>query len=264
MSTNSVSEPRLVAGLQPVREALKVHGSAVTRVAVDARPLPRLDAIARFATDRGAARVDRVGRDALDALTGGLSHQGVVAWVPRLHFTDLHTVLAMPGLLALAVDEIQDTQNFGAVVRSAVGLAGAPIIWGEHASAPLSPAMFRASAGAIEHAILCRVSSLRGALDQARARDLQVVGLDAQAELSLSSVDLTLPTVLVLGSEHKGMARGVRKACTHTVKLAGRSAIDSLNASVAAGIALYEAWKQRNFAELNSGSSCEIEGTPKY
>jgi 23S rRNA (guanosine2251-2'-O)-methyltransferase len=154
-------------------------------------------------------------------------------------------LLGRPGLLGIVLDGIEDPQNFGAVLRSAVALGGSPVFWGEHSSAPLSPATFRASAGAVEHAELCRVSSVRGLLAEARARGIEVVGLDPRADQSLASVDLQGPTLIVVGSEHGGLARGVRAGCSHLARLAPEGALDSLNASVAAGIALYEALIQR-------------------
>ncbi len=239
------AEPRLVAGLQPVREAIRVHGSALSRLAVDSRNLPRLEAVVRFARDQGVERVDRLPRRELEKLSGGVSHQGVLAWAPPLELLDPAPLLTDPALLALALDGIQDPQNFGAVIRSAVGLAGAPVLWGEHASAPLGTATFRASAGAIEHAKLCRVKSLVGTLTEAASLGAQVIGLDAQAPVRLRDLDLTGPTVLVIGSEGEGLGRAVRRACTAHAQLVPRGAIDSLNASVAAGIALYEAAIQR-------------------
>lgn len=236
---------RLVAGLQPVREALRVHGPAVSRVALDQRRPPRLAALARFARDRGAGEVQWLAARELDRLSRGVSHQGALAWAPPLELVPVSALLGDPALVALGVDQIQDPQNFGALVRSAVGLAGAAVIWPEHASAPLTPATFRASAGAIEHARLCRVASLGGALAELAAHGAQVVGLDAQAPTLLAQSDLRGPTVLVVGSEHEGLSRPVRRACNRLARLVQPARIDSLNASVAAGIALYELVIQR-------------------
>jgi len=236
---------RLVAGLQPVREAITAHGRAVHRVSVEHGDNPRLEALVRFATDHGVAEVTREPRLLLDALTEGTVHQGVVAWAPTLELLDFAELLADPALLGIVLDGISDPQNFGAVVRSAVGIAGAAVIWGEHASAPLSLATFRASAGAVEHARLCRVPSLTAAITEAVASGAQVVGLDAQADRALHELDLTGPTLLVLGSEGEGMSRSVRRSLSATARLAQSGRIGSLNASVAAAIALYEASNQR-------------------
>jgi 23S rRNA (guanosine2251-2'-O)-methyltransferase len=241
------AEPaRLVAGIQPVREAIRVHRDRLDQVLLDERKTPRLEAVARFASDQGVRRVLWVRRAELDRLSGGGEHQGAVAFAPALELLRLDVVLDDAQLAAVALDGVQDPQNFGAVLRSAVGIAGASVIWGEHASAPLTPATFRASAGAVEHARLCRVPSLGGALEAAASRGIAVVGLDAGADRLLSEVDLTGPSLLVIGSEATGMHRAVRRSCTALAKLLVTSRLDSLNASVAAGIALYELIRQRN------------------
>jgi 23S rRNA (guanosine2251-2'-O)-methyltransferase len=242
----AVDPERIVAGLQPVREAIRVHGAALTRVHLESGQSPRLEAVERFARDHGVATVARVSRGELDRASAGVSHQGVIAWAPPLELVTLADVIHGPApLLALALDGIQDPQNFGAVVRSAVGIAQAPVIWGEHGSAPLSIATTRASAGAIEHARLCRVRSLTAALQQLAAEGIAVIGLDAQAPEALTETDLSGPTLLVLGGEQLGLGRSVRRACTQLAALVRTRGVESLNASVAAGIALYEATRQR-------------------
>jgi 23S rRNA (guanosine2251-2'-O)-methyltransferase len=234
-----------VLGLQPVREAIRVHGAALTGLALDARDSPRLEALERFARDHGLEHIERWPNGELDRLSAGVSHQGAAAWAPPLRLVELDELLADPGLIALALDKIQDPQNFGAVVRSAVGVAEAAVIWGEHSAAPLSTAMVRASAGAVEHARLCRVTSLVNALGQAVTAGVQVIGLDARAPRALSEVDLRAPAVLVIGAEHTGLGGAVRRGCTELVRLVPTRKIDSLNASVAAAIALYEVATQR-------------------
>ena len=236
---NQSEKNRLIVGLQPVREAIRIHQSRLFEVLVDSRPMPRLNALERFARDQGVGRVERVTAIELDRIAGGVQHQGVVAFAPLLRFIDLDSIAEDKKLIAVALDEMQDPQNFGAVVRCAVGIAGAAIIWGEHASAPLSPAMFRASAGAVEQARLCRVPSLPDALRRLANCQVQIIGLDSRAPRPLHELTLTGPTVLVIGSEHHGIRRGVRPACQHFARLHSSGLLDSLNASVAAGIALY-------------------------
>lgn len=244
-----------------MREAIRVHGSRLLRVVVEADPAPRLDAVARFATDQGVARVDRLARGELDRLSGGITHQGVLCWGPPLELQELSALLEDPGLLAVALDGIQDPQNFGALIRSAVGLAQATVLWPEHKSAPLSAATFRASAGAIEHARLCRVASLTTALSELGEHGVQVIGLDAHAPAELRALDLTRPSVLVIGSEHTGLSRGVRRACNQLARLVTPRAVDSLNASVAAGIALYIARIQR---DISSAYDYKSEVLPEH
>lgn len=236
---------RLICGLQPVREAIRAHGENLTRVLVeDARGAPQLDALARYAKDHGA-QVDRVARSELDRMSRGAHHQGAIALAPELAIKSLADLELGPTTLLVALDELQDPQNFGAVVRSSVALGANGVLWPEHRSAPLSMATFRASAGAVEHATLCRVGSLPDALTKLRAAGLVAVGLDAQGKDLLSDIDLTGPLVLVVGAEGKGLRRTVKSACDHLARLPMGGPIASLNASVAAAIALYETARQR-------------------
>jgi 23S rRNA (guanosine2251-2'-O)-methyltransferase len=239
--------PRLIVGAQAVREAVRAHGHALAQVIVEQTEgdaAGRLDALARFAADQGIA-VARVARRELDVLSSGAQHQGAAAWGPELALMSGEDVLALPDPLIVALDGIQDPQNFGAVVRSAVALGASAVVWPENASAPLTPATFRASAGAVEHARLCRVPSLVRFLDDAAARSLKIVGLAAEAREPLHELDLKGPTVLVVGSEHAGLGKAVRQRCSSLGRLTLRGPIDSLNASVACAVSLYVASIQR-------------------
>jgi 23S rRNA (guanosine2251-2'-O)-methyltransferase len=239
------AEGRLVVGLQPVREAVRRHGASLREVLIEDRPTQALDALGRFATDNRVEIVRRVSRGELDRLARGVAHQGVAALAPDLELLPVEALFDDKELVALALDSLTDPQNFGAVVRSAVAFGGAALVWGEHASAPLTPATFRASAGAIEHARLCRVRSLVEALTAASDRGVHVVGLDPEAASTLASLDLKGPTLLVLGSEGEGIGRATRRACRTLASLGAISGVQSVNVSVAAGIALYEIRNQR-------------------
>jgi 23S rRNA (guanosine2251-2'-O)-methyltransferase len=238
---------RLVCGLQPVREAIRVHGARLERVAIETdRPneAPQLDALARFARDRGAV-VDELPRGELEKIARGVRHQGVIAFAPDLSLVALESLRVDTATLIVALDEIQDPQNFGAVIRSAVAMGATAVLWPEHQSAPLSPATFRASAGAVEHATLCRVPSLAAALDSLRGRGVDAIGLDPAAGAEISRADLRGAVALVVGAEGKGLRRAVKRACAALVRLPMPGPIESFNASVAAAIALYEAARQR-------------------
>lgn len=237
---------RLITGLQPVREAIRVHGERLERVLVEERGGPQIEAVARFASDRGAT-VARVSRGDLDRASKGARHQGAIAYAPDLAIVgidDLATDLASDAVI-VALDEIEDPQNFGAVIRSAVALGATAIVWPEHHAAPLSPATFRASAGAVEHARLCRVGALPSALDRLQAAGASVVGLDANADKDIRDVSTDGPVVLVIGAEGKGLRKPVKRACTELARLPMSGVLDSLNASVAGGIALYELLRRR-------------------
>jgi 23S rRNA (guanosine2251-2'-O)-methyltransferase len=242
---------RIICGLQPVREAIRAEGVRLARVLVleaqSAEASPQLEALARFASDHGA-HVERVARSELDRVSRGVRHQGTVAFASELRVTPLHEVALDDRALVVALDEIQDPQNFGAVIRSAVAMTASAVVWPEHRSAPLSPATFRASAGAIEHATLCRVSSLPPALESLRERGLWVVGLDANGPVTIDQVDLARPVAIVVGAEGKGLRKTVKRACDTLARLPMPGPIGSLNASVAVAIALYECVRQRGSA----------------
>jgi 23S rRNA (guanosine2251-2'-O)-methyltransferase len=238
---------REVFGIQPVREAIRAHGARLQEVIVEAGEHPQLQALARFARDHGVKVVASAPRAELDRRAQGVRHQGALAVAPDLALVPLADLVVPPDALFIALDEIQDPQNFGAVVRSAVALGAHAVLWAEHASAPLSPATFRASAGAIEHASLCRVASLPTAMAHLAQLGVESIGLDAAGEADLATVDLTGPVLLVIGSEGKGLKRSVRRACRSTARLPMAGRIDSLNASVAAALTLYEAIRQRRF-----------------
>lgn len=235
---------RIVFGIQPVREAIRVHGGAIESVVIEHKPNPKLQGLARFAEGRGI-KVESAPRFDLDRAAGAGRHQGVIATVPDLVLKTLPQVEVVPTSIFVALDGIMDPQNFGAIVRSAVALGATGIVWPEHSSAPLSPAMFRASAGAIEHAVLCRVPALPQAMSDLAERGVTVIGLDAQGETELSAINLRGPVAIVTGAEDKGARKAVLRACNHVARLPMNGLINSLNASVATALALYEIVRQR-------------------
>jgi 23S rRNA (guanosine2251-2'-O)-methyltransferase len=239
---------RHVLGLQAVREALRAPNGTVRELLLEAPSNPKLDGLARLAESRGVP-TRRVGRGDLDRLSRGGRHQGAIALAEDLRVLDrdeLYEVLEgaeRPTVMIL--DGVMDPQNFGAVVRSAVALGAPFVVWPEHSSAPLTPATFRASAGAVEHATLCRVRALPDLLLGLRDRGFTVVVLDARGEAPLESVELTGPVAIVVGAEDKGSRPAVRRAATCLAHLPIERTIDSLNASVASALALYEVGRQR-------------------
>jgi 23S rRNA (guanosine2251-2'-O)-methyltransferase len=241
------SNARIICGLQPVREAIRAHGSTLARVVIEsvgAKSSPQLQALARFAQDHGA-QIERRERAELDRIARGVRHQGAVCFAPELRIVTLPDLALGDRALVVALDEVQDPQNFGAVIRSAVAMGATGVMWPEHRSAPLSPATFRASAGAIEHATLCRVPSLPLALEDLRARGAFVIGLDMASEATLERIDLARPLCLVVGAEGKGLRKTVRRVCDALARLPMSGTLGSLNASVAVAIGLYEAVRQR-------------------
>ena len=254
---------RLVCGLQPVREAIKAHGEKLQRVLVEnAKDSPQLEAVARYAADQGA-KVERVARGELDRMARGARHQGALAFAPELEILKLSDLVLDASSLVVALDELEDPQNFGAILRSAVAMGATAIVWPEHRSAPLSAATFRASAGAVEHATLCRVGSLPDALSTMKERGLSVVGLDAGGGSAIDAVDLTCATVLVVGAEGKGLRKTVKSVCDSLAHLPMAGPIASLNASVSAAIGLYEARRQRAQAPPFGGQRSAVPRSEK-
>ena len=235
---------RLIFGMQPVREAIRARGKDLTVVLVQQGGGPKLDAVARFATDQGVA-VERVSRADLDSRTRNGFHQGVLAIAPDVQLVDLDSLAVNDRTLLLALDGVMDPHNFGAAIRSAVALGATGVLWPEHASAPLSPATFRASAGAVEHATLCRVASLPQALGTLRDRGVVPVALDVRGTTHLADLSLAGPVAIVIGAEDRGPRRPVLAACAHVARLPLAGPVAALNASVAAAIALYEVQRQR-------------------
>lgn len=239
---------RLISGIQPVRQAIQSEKTTVERVLVASRlhaSSPTLQALGRLAASNGVD-MELVDASKLDSMSRGAIHQGVVAIASDLSLVSLGRLLdAEPSLLTV-LDRISDPQNFGAIIRSSVAFGADGVIWPEHDNAPLTAATFRASAGAVEHATLCRVRSLNAALGELRSSGILVVGLAGDSEHVLHDIDLSVPIALVVGSEGSGIRKGVRHQCDHIVSLPTRRPIDALNASAAAAIALYEARRQRD------------------
>ena len=243
---------RLVLGIQPVRELLRSRGGKGTRVYIHGEESGRLEGLARLAREAGA-EVVVPGRGELDRMAKGGMHQGVIAEGPDLVVLDEHSLFdrleteTAPRVIVL--DGVVDPHNFGAVIRSAVALGAPYVVWGEHASAPLTPTTFRASAGAVEHATLARVRSLVGTVRELVARAFTVVLLDPDGDVALREVDLTGPCAIIVGAEDKGAKPAVRKAATHRARLEMTGRVQSLNASVAAAVAIYEVHRQRMSAD---------------
>nr|VFK40941.1 MAG: 23S rRNA Gm-2251 2'-O-methyltransferase [Candidatus Kentron sp. SD]VFK49204.1 MAG: 23S rRNA Gm-2251 2'-O-methyltransferase [Candidatus Kentron sp. SD]VFK80002.1 MAG: 23S rRNA Gm-2251 2'-O-methyltransferase [Candidatus Kentron sp. SD] len=199
-----------------------------------------------------------VSRKALDEMTGGMRHQGFAlrcanpdpAWRPD-HLLHLLENLSGPPLL-LVLDGVQDPHNLGACLRSADGAGAHAVVSPRDRAVGLTPAARKVACGAAESIPLIRIVNLARALDELRVAGVQTIGLAAEAKDSLYDVTLTGPLALVLGGEERGLRRLTRENCDRLVRLPMLGATESLNVSVAAGICLYEARRQRERNE-NTG-----------
>lgn len=201
--------------------------------------------------ERGRREVRRVWRapdtppDELEKLCGSPDHQGIVAEVDPYPYADPNELLRREGALLVALDQVQDPRNLGAVCRSSEFAGAAGVVVPERRSAEVTAAACKVSAGAVEHIDVARVRNLADWLGAAKQAGFWIWGADADAERAPWDVDLTGPTALVLGGEGKGIRPRVASACDGLVALPRRGKLDSLNVSAAASALLFEAARQR-------------------
>lgn len=245
-----MSDKEYVYGLHAVQAMLeraprRVRQVLVQRGRLDARMQALLDQAVSEALD-----VERVMPDELDRLAAGGVHQGVVAlvtpsqlWSEEMLGHLLDRDEAVPLLLVL--DGVTDPHNLGACLRSADAAGAQAVIIPKDRSASLTPTVRKVACGAAETVPLVAVTNLARTLKQLQQRGLWVVGTAGEADQLLYQVDLTVPTVIVMGAEGTGMRRLTREHCDYLAKLPMAGAVSSLNVSVTAGICLFEAVRQR-------------------
>jgi 23S rRNA (guanosine2251-2'-O)-methyltransferase len=202
--------------------------------------------------ERGRRRVHRVWRapemtaEELERLCGSPDHQGLVAEVDPYPYADARSMLRREGSLIVALDQVQDPRNLGAVCRSAEVAGAAGVVIPERRAATITPATCKASAGAVEHLEVAHVRNLADWLAEAKEAGFWIWGADADAQQAPWSVDLTGSTVLVLGGEGKGLRPRVSTSCDGLLALPRRGQVDSLNVSAAATALLFESLRQRS------------------
>ena len=184
-------------------------------------------------------------------LAGDVVHQGMVAITGEFAYATVDDILeaaarAGEAPLVVLLDGITDPHNLGAIVRSAEVLGAHGVVIPEHRAAPVTPAAVKASAGATERVRIAKVLNLLRAIDRLREKGVRVLGAGAAQGDRLDAADLKGPTGLVVGAEGKGMREAVARRCDGLFHIPQRGAVSSLNASVAAAIALYEASRQRS------------------
>ena len=241
----------LLYGIHPVFEALAAGRRRVYEIYLDKEKksgrLARIESTAKA----GGVLIKSIASGDFKALTGTIGHQGAAAVVspyPQVTVQDiLHAVQGGDGKhFLLMLDNIQDPQNLGAIIRTAmcVGIQG--VIVPKDRSASPTPAVSKASAGALEHIRLVRVTNLVQTIKHCKNSGLWVLGLQKDAAQSIYASDLSGSIALVLGGEQKGIRRLVKKHCDFLVSIPQQGTFNSLNASVAAAVAMYEAFRQRN------------------
>ncbi len=191
-------------------------------------------------------RAPETSAEELERLCGSPDHQGVVAEVDPYPYADPNALLRRPGALIVALDQVQDPRNLGAVCRSAELAGAAGLVVPERRSAEITAVACKASAGAVEHLDVARVRNLADWLGEAKADGFWIWGADADATAAPWEVDLSGPTVLVLGGEGKGIRPRVAAACDSLIAFPRLGQLDSLNVSAAAAALLFESVRQRS------------------
>lgn len=238
-----------IEGRNPVTEALR-GGRQIDKIYVRrGEKQGSIIPIIREAKRRGITVAEVDGRR-LDEMSETGSHQGIIAQVPPMDYAEVDDILKAaeekgePPFIVI-LDRIADPHNLGSIIRTAncAGVHG--IIISRHDSAPVTAAAAKASAGAVEFTPVARVNNLAKAIDDLKKRGIWVTGADAAGDRSLYEADFSGPVAIVIGSEGEGLARLVAEKCDFLVKIPMRGNVNSLNASVAAALMIYEAAKKR-------------------
>lgn len=232
------AEGREVYGLHPIQELLKAGRRQVRAIFLARHEDAEVAEIIAAARAVGAS-IQTVHRETLDKRFPGGVHQGIAADAGPFPFCELEDLADEPVITVL--DGIEDPHNFGAIVRAGVALGASGFVIGGHRSAPLSPAAFKASAGALEHARIAKAGGIPQVLHNLKQAERWIAGLAMNGTTPLTKLPGYRPLALVIGAEGDGLHRLATERCDFTVSIPMRGPLDSLNASTAAAIALYAA-----------------------
>nr|WP_290668330.1 23S rRNA (guanosine(2251)-2'-O)-methyltransferase RlmB [Ardenticatena sp.] len=238
-----------VYGRHPVRELLQSDADIETLWVLDTpRARAHLRDLLTLATQRGIP-VRFVPRQRLDKLARG-NHQGIVARVAPFRYASLDDILARAAArgeppFVVLLDHLEDVHNVGAIIRTAEAAGAHGIVLPERRAAGITPTVYKTSAGAVQYLPVARVPNLHDTMQRLKAFGIWWVGLDMNAPQTHTDANLTGAIGVVVGAEGRGMSRRVREACDFLVRIPMRGRIQSLNASVAAGIVIYEVVRQR-------------------
>jgi 23S rRNA (guanosine2251-2'-O)-methyltransferase len=244
----------IIYGINPVLEALRAR--RVRSVQVSARADKRVQEILRLAAE-AHVRVQQVDPAELERASRGGLHQGVAAEVEQAPDYDVSDLLRTPGRAPLIVvlDGVEDPHNFGAILRVADAAGVDGVIRQTRRAAAVDGIAAKASAGAIAHARIASVVNIARAIEDLKSANVWTVGLTGDAPECYTDLDLTLPTALVLGGEGEGLRRLVRETCDRTASIPMLGHVSSVNVSVAAGIVLFEAVRQRRAGQTREKAS---------
>ncbi|WAM34438.1 23S rRNA (guanosine(2251)-2'-O)-methyltransferase RlmB [Caldicellulosiruptor morganii] len=240
---------RTIEGKNPVKEALKA-GSSIAEVYVSNTAKDKtISEIINLCKQKGIV-VKFVDRNKIDRMAKTKNPQGVIAIAQEYRYYDIDDILLeasgrgeKPFLVLL--DEITDPHNFGSIIRSAHLCGAHGIVIEARNSCPITPAVEKASAGAIEYIKIARVVNLRRTIEELKQKGIWVYAADNNATQLLFDCDFKIPTCIIIGSEGKGISRLVKEGADFLIKIPQKGKVNSYNASVAAGIIFFEVLKQR-------------------
>lgn len=239
----------LIAGRKPVIEALRA-GTPIARILIlHGTQGPVVEEIKSFAKKQNI-RLQEVDKERFSATVNEINAQGVVAITPERKLAGIDDITAIAqqrnekGFI-LILDEIEDPHNLGALIRTAECAGVHGVILPKHHSAPVTATAVKSSAGATEHIAIAEATNIVNTIKELKEEGFWVVGLDAGGDKLYTDIDYSTPTVLVVGSEGKGLRRLVREHCDFLVKIPLQGKIQSLNASVAGALVMFEAARHR-------------------
>lgn len=238
-----------IGGKHSVIEALKA-GRSINKIWIAEHAQRHWSAPIVEAAKEAGVIVQRADKRKLDQLAEGLQHQGVLAQIAAYHYVELDELLERAEQrnetpLLVLLDEIEDPHNLGSILRSANAAGAHGVVIPKRRSVGLTQVVSKTSAGAVEYTPVARVTNMARTITELQKRGIWIVGAAGEAEQIIHEIDLTIPIAIVIGNEHSGVGRLIREKCDFLAKLPMYGEIESLNASVAAGIILYEAVRQR-------------------
>ncbi len=241
----------IIEGKNPVIELLKA-GQPINKIllASNIREREAVTEILRLSRDRGIP-VERVDRHVIDKQSATGAHQGVIAYTAVKEYASLDDLLALSAArneppLYVILDGIEDPQNLGSILRTAHASGIHGVVIRSRRAAGLTAAVARASAGAVWHLPVARVAGIPQSLETLKSNGLWAIGIDPAGTIDYTRADFRPPTAIVIGAEGKGLSELVLKRCDFIARIPMRGEITSLNASVAAALVMYEAFRQRS------------------
>jgi len=242
----------IIYGIHPVFEALRAARRDFFEVYIAKDKISkRLEKVIKI-TESLKIPVKSVKSYQLKSITGSDMHQGIGIKASPYPLANISDIIDKPKLpncdnFLLIIDNVLDPQNLGALVRTAVCVGVDGIIIPRKRSASPTPTVSKASAGALEHVFLAKTTNMANTIKDLRKKGLWIVGMDMDAEKSIYASDLTYPLAVVIGGEGKGIRPLIKKYCDFLISIPQAGQIDSLNASVAGAVVMYEVFRQRKY-----------------